>query len=96
MRADVIGQSNIVHELQVIFGIDVRPLDDEAAQRGAVLIVITLPEFTGLVLRQMQILDQIAIDADADLLHQAGAARIQRLVEIEDEVFEHASVPREA
>ena len=78
-----------MHELQVVFGIDVRPLDDEAAQGRAVLIVITLAEFAGLVLRQMQILDQIAINPDADLLHQAGLTRIQRLVEVEDEVLEH-------
>ena len=48
IRPDVVGQANIVHVVQIIFGIDIGPFDDEAAQRRAVLIVIPLAEFVAL------------------------------------------------
>jgi hypothetical protein len=53
--SDVIGQTNVVHETQVIFGIDIGPLDDQAAQSCAMLVVVALAELVRLILRQVQV-----------------------------------------
>jgi hypothetical protein len=77
------GMVDVVHELEELVHVDVAR-EHQAAQRRAVLAVEILLDALGLRLVHVQEAGNISADALVHLREQIGAARIKRVVEIEN------------